>query len=334
MLHPLRSDLLRSTSPATRAVAPALATVALAVLLSAACSVGPPPGGPILSQPIARMSLRPEFRVFHDALVDYGNWVLIEPAGFVFRPKVNFESWRPYNDGFWVPTDFYGWVWVSTEPFGWATYHYGNWFYDVYQGWVWAPGVDWGPSWVTWSTSGVYAGWTPLGPSGNAGTQLPANATTWVQASSLGQPDLKGAVQSAKALSVDVAAARSADNPVTIEGVRVNTGPAFDWVERQGAGPLQIAKLQDLVTPDTPIVSGDRGPGQAPPRAGRSSAPDPNARLPIAIEAQRAAERAARETRIAQKGGPLLQIPVVRPFGVPTTRGAIAPVRSESDTLR
>jgi len=312
------------------------AILVVAVALFAGCAIGPSPGGPVPSQPIARISLRPEFRVFHDALVDYGDWVLIEPAGFVFRPKVNFESWRPYNDGFWVPTDFYGWVWVSTEPFGWATYHYGNWFYDVYQGWVWAPGVDWGPSWVSWSTSGVYAGWTPLGPSGIPNAQIPANATTWVQASSLGQPDLKNAVQAVKALSVDVAAARPANNPVTIEGVRVNTGPSFDWVERQGAGPLQIAKLQDLVTPNAPIVPGDRTLGDTPLRSDRSGviAPDPNARIPMAIEAQRAAERATRDARLAQKGGPVVQLPVVRPFGVPTTRGAIAPVRSESDTLR
>jgi hypothetical protein len=43
---------------------------------------------------------------------------------------------------------YYGWTWVSYEPWGWAPYHYGRWF--VYGGnWGWWPGP-------------VYVGYRPL----------------------------------------------------------------------------------------------------------------------------------------------------------------------------
>jgi len=129
----------------------------LASPLSCATSGGPPPP----SQPVARATLAPPLRVFYDALIDYGDWILIEPYGYVFRPAINQTDWRPYNDGFWAPTDSYGWVWISAEPFGWATYHYGTWFYDRFQRWVWLPGLDWGPAWVAWEESNDYVGWAP-----------------------------------------------------------------------------------------------------------------------------------------------------------------------------
>jgi hypothetical protein len=272
-----------------------VAAALLAILASlAGCAVGPPPGGPMPSQPIARMSLQPEYRVFHDALVDYGEWILIEPVGFVFRPRVNFDAWRPYNDGFWTPTDIYGWVWVSSEPFGWATYHYGNWFYDGYQGWVWAPGVDWGPAWVSWSTSGAYAGWAPTPPPNVRVAQAQVDATQWAPVAALGSPDLKGQVRTTRALGVELTSVRPADNPATIEGVKVNTGPSFDWVERNGAGPLTIGRLQDLVPTDEPLVpaADGRGGSRRPRGGGRS--PSRRSARPSARRARRAGRAARR----------------------------------------
>ena len=100
------------------------------------------------SMPAARAGLRPEYRIFYDTLNDYGQWMLIEPMGYVFRPQTEFNDWSPYAYGYWAPSDSYGWVWVSSEPYGWATYHYGRWFYDDLQGWVWVPGTEWAPAWV------------------------------------------------------------------------------------------------------------------------------------------------------------------------------------------
>ena len=94
----------------------------------------------------------------------------------MFRPQVDFSDWRPYSYGFWAPSDAYGWVWVSSEPYGWATYHYGRWYYDEFQGWVWIPGAEWGPAWVAWEQTDDYVGWAPLGPGGSWNQFRTANA--------------------------------------------------------------------------------------------------------------------------------------------------------------
>ena len=169
-LHRLTSPaaFARGRYPVLRLVRLGLAAAAIATL--PACSAGTAPGvTPPRSMPAARVALLPEYRLFYDALVDYGDWVLIEPRGFVFRPRVDPIWWRPYYDGYWAPTDTYGWVWNSADMFGWATYHYGRWFYDDFQGWVWTPGLEWGPSWVDWQMSADYVGWAPLPPAGAGG---------------------------------------------------------------------------------------------------------------------------------------------------------------------
>ena len=121
-----------------------------------------PPAPPAPSA--ARIGLAPAYRSFYDALEGEGDWTLIEPYGWVFRPKVNFDSWRPYQQGWWEPSDAFGWIWNSADAFGWVTDHYGSWFYDTYQGWVWQPGPVWGPAWVAWVSAGDYIGWAALGP--------------------------------------------------------------------------------------------------------------------------------------------------------------------------
>ena len=62
---------------------------------------------------------------FYDDLAPYGNWVERPNYGWVFRPHAVASSWRPYQRGHWVQTED-GWTWISTEPYGWATYHYGR----------------------------------------------------------------------------------------------------------------------------------------------------------------------------------------------------------------
>jgi hypothetical protein len=148
----------------------ALSVVTL--LLLASCAVqespspgSPPPGAPA-SMPAAKLGLAPQLRQFHDELLEHGDWVLVEPIGWVFRPRVNTVAWRPYQDGHWIPSYSYGWVWESNEPFGWITDHYGFWFFDEFQGWLWQPFGAWAPSWVAWVQVGDYVGWAPLPPDG------------------------------------------------------------------------------------------------------------------------------------------------------------------------
>jgi Family of unknown function (DUF6600) len=101
---------------------------------------------------------------FYDDLAPYGHWLQRPHYGWVWIPRAVAVSWRPYELGHWVWTD-YGWTWISDEPFGWATYHYGRWVDDPEYGWEWIPGDDWGPAWVDWQVSDDYIGWAPLPPS-------------------------------------------------------------------------------------------------------------------------------------------------------------------------
>jgi len=100
---------------------------------------------------------------FYDDLAPYGNWIERPSYGWVWTPTVVSTIWRPYEYGHWVWTDE-GWVWVTDEPYGWATYHYGRWYDDPEIGWAWVPGDEWGPAWVSWQAGADYVGWAPLPP--------------------------------------------------------------------------------------------------------------------------------------------------------------------------
>ncbi|MBI3539557.1 MAG: hypothetical protein HY076_04735 [Candidatus Eisenbacteria bacterium] len=214
----------------------ALSALALAAAATLGCaSAGFTPQTPTM--PAARQALRPEYRIFYDALTDYGDWVLIEPYGFVFHPKVDYASWRPYSYGFWAPSDTWGWVWISGEPFGWATYHYGSWLFDRFQGWVWMPGVDWGLT----------------------ATDLSAHVVPPAEAAPI------------------AASARPVENIVERDGVRFPFGPPFERVERAIGRPLTRVSIQELIAAGGAAASGQTRAGRgdhpaAPPPADAAAA--------------------------------------------------------------
>ena len=258
------------------------------------------------TMPAAKAGLQPEYRIFYDALEEYGDWTLIEPYGYVFRPRVSFVAWQPYQDGFWVPSDVWGWVWISSEPFGWATYHYGRWMNDRFEGWVWLPGVDWGPAWVDWQIADTYAGWAPLGPRGSELGGPPAGGYTYVPLSQLASTNLKAQIVPADQIAPAISLAKPADNPVVKNGVTIHRGPKFDLVER-AAGPLVRVKLAE-VAPGSPRRGTSTGTGAGPGA--------PTMTIEEQIDAtRRAAEDATRQARtIAETGGaPPARLSVVRP---------------------
>lgn len=110
-------------------------------------------------------------RASSDPVVDFsrlttmGEWVEIPGRGKGWRPDRVPEDWRPYVDGSWTWTRE-GWCWVSSEPWGWATYRYGRWLFEENRGWVWFPGDTWGPAWVDWRRNEAVVGWAPLAPPG------------------------------------------------------------------------------------------------------------------------------------------------------------------------
>lgn len=102
---------------------------------------------------------------FYDELSPYGTWIKDPQYGYVWRPDVDQEEFRPYySNGRWAMTE-YGNTWVSNYDWGWAPFHYGRWIYNRYNDWVWIPDTVWGPAWVSWRSGGGYYGWAPLGPS-------------------------------------------------------------------------------------------------------------------------------------------------------------------------
>jgi hypothetical protein len=117
----------------------------------------------ILPAGTAHAGVAVDISIFYDELAPYGDWVSINPYGWVWCPYNTRPGWRPYTDGHWAYTDF-GWTWVSDVEWGWAAYHYGRWFYDDLYGWVWVPGTVWGPAWVAWRYGDGYVGWAPLPP--------------------------------------------------------------------------------------------------------------------------------------------------------------------------
>ena len=281
----------------------ALALLALTQLSCAAAGFTPA----MHAQPVERMGLAPEYRIFYDALQDQGDWVYIQPAGYVFRPQENFITWRPYEDGFWAPSDIYGWTWISSEPFGWATYHYGTWFYDRYYGWVWAPGRDWGPAWVAWQVADDYAGWSPLLTPGPADDQIPGGAWTYAPLNMLGSTNLSGRVLHAPELAGRVKEIHPVRNPGEHAGVVFNRGPGFDLVEKW-TGSLPRVKIEPLEAQAPAGAAPAIRPGtvkgatRAAAKAGERAVP-----LPTPIETVRmAAADAARAARaLADRGGPL-----------------------------
>lgn len=248
----------------------------------------------------AKAGLQPEYRIFYDALEEYGDWTLIEPYGYVFRPRVSFVAWQPYQEGFWVPSDIWGWVWISSEPFGWATYHYGTWMFDRFQGWVWIPGLDWGPAWVSWQLADQYAGWAPLGPRGVGLGGVPGGGYTYVPLSQLASTNLKAQIVKADEIAQQLTAAKPADNTAVRGGVTIHRGPQFAVVER-AAGPLARVKLSEVAP----------GGGKRGASTGVSTMT-----LEEQVDAtQRAADDATRQARmVAETGGsPPQRLSVVRP---------------------
>ncbi len=116
----------------------------------------PPPPAP---QVHAEISIT----FIYDYLGKYGYWVYLNPYGYVWIPRGVGRHWRPYTEGRWVWTE-YGWMWVSTHPWGWIPFHYGRWGWNSRLGWFWVPDVVWAPAWVVWRFGDLYIGWAPLPP--------------------------------------------------------------------------------------------------------------------------------------------------------------------------
>jgi hypothetical protein len=326
-----------------KSATPRLAIIALALSsLLAGCAAQGPSGGDVIvrSEPAARIGLRPEYRVFYDALVDYGDWDLIEPYGYVFRPRVDPIVWRPYSYGYWAPTDLYGWVWVSSDPFGWATDHYGRWLYDDYKGWVWIPGVSWGPAWVTWRMNDQYVGWAPIGPPGYDmnGARIPGGPFLYSSLPMFANTNVHERAVTADHLAPETRSSLEPVNEVVErDGVRIPTGPPMQRVERATGFPITRAHLDDAVPIGTPTDAAKR-PAEGSlgaPRDGEAGGSNAGVRVE-AIRRAAAEAASAAEALANQRATAPARVPVVRPFGVPGMKPgapAAAPAHPAAKTV-
>ena len=99
----------------------------------------------------------------------HGHWINVDSYGLAWVPNAVDVSWAPYSVGRWCYRPFYGWTWVSYEPWGWLPYHYGRWYRSSMYGWCWLPGPSftfnfWSPALVTFYSGPSWISWCPLGP--------------------------------------------------------------------------------------------------------------------------------------------------------------------------
>ncbi len=99
----------------------------------------------------------------------YGRWMHIGSYGIAWVPISVGVGWSPYSIGRWCYRSFYGWTWISYEPWGWLPYHYGRWHHSASFGWCWLPGPSfsfnfWSPGLVSFYRGPGWISWCPLGP--------------------------------------------------------------------------------------------------------------------------------------------------------------------------
>ena len=314
------------------------ALAAALMLLAASCAVqgGPgeagtpaPSSPPSSSSSAARLGLAPAVRPLYDALEGEGDWVLVEPQGWVFRPRVNSVAWRPYQDGHWEPSYAFGWVWESHDPFGWITDHYGFWFYDDFQGWLWKPYGAWAPSWVAWVQVGNFVGWAPLPPTGTTITaEPPGGMFTYLPRQALTQSNASTSAIQVRGIPDDGSALEPIDRTSSYLGVYYNTGPELGEVLGVAATDrLRMDERDGRV--EVPV------PTRRPDMMG----PAPSLTLPALSERSRGAWTAARREFGAARPGrsgssPGVTSPPASPPPPPAEPPRIKPVTSPADTLK
>jgi hypothetical protein len=206
---------------------------------------------------------------FYDSLAPYGDWIEMNPYGWVWAPRSLTSDWRPYREGHWVYTD-YGWTWVSYEDWGWAPYHYGRWALDRRYGWVWVPGSVWAPAWVSWRWGGGYAGWAPLPPEADVTVVrtsygIDPLAYSFVEVRHLAEPRIVDLyVPPARNVTL-VSVTENVTNYRVVDDRVVNSGVRVDEVERATGHAVPRARIAEVSTPTPTRVRGNEVAIYKPP---------------------------------------------------------------------
>jgi hypothetical protein len=82
----------------------------------------------------------------------YGQYVDVAGYGYCWQPYGVNLGWDPFMNGYWAFSPPFGYVWVSSYPWGWMPYRYGRWVFINGRGWFWQPG-----SWGGWHSQPLIA---------------------------------------------------------------------------------------------------------------------------------------------------------------------------------
>jgi hypothetical protein len=241
-----------------------------------------------------------DLSLFHDRLAVHGDWIHLEPHGWVWTPRHMAHGWRPYTVGHWAYTDC-DWTWVSDEPWGWATYHYGRWAFDPSYGWVWVPDPVWGPAWVAWRSGGGFVGWAPLPPGidvsiGDVDISLDPFAFAFVESRFLVEPALLRHVLPVVRNVTLLPATRNFTRYTIVNGVYSNHGVDVKEVERASGRAITRLRLRD--------VGSEKQVTHAVGRSGELGVYRPAVRPPAAVPTARdmAGPGGAAATRTVEHG--------------------------------
>ncbi len=207
------------------------------------------------------------YSTFYQKLDPYGAWIETSNYGYVFQPQVASRSadWRPYTDGHWVYTDA-GWTWISSEPFGWATYHYGRWAQLRSVGWVWVPGDEWAPAWVAWRRGNDFVGWAPLPPEARFNRQtglqnyrIGPEQFAFVPVSEFGGPEsVQVIVPPARNVTI-INQTTNVTNITYNKTIVVDRGPSYDDLRSRSRHQIPRLRLERSrgANAEQPVIRGD-----------------------------------------------------------------------------
>ena len=201
---------------------------------------------------------------FYDRLSPYGDWIDLNPYGYVWVPRHMGYRWRPYSDGHWVWTD-YGWTWIADEEWGDIPFHYGRWGWDNEIGWFWVPGSVWGPAWVSWRSNDQYMGWAPFPPGfefragmnfNSLSINIPFNFWVFIQGPHFQDLNLNPYVLPFERNQTIVNFTSMHNNMYTRDNRIINEGMGLDEVRRITGRAVPVYALQNAPQPGRTRVVG------------------------------------------------------------------------------
>ncbi len=215
----------------------------------------PSASAPVLAPGVGN-AVDADYSVFYERLEPHGTWLETPQFGEIWQPAPQYTppGWQPYTRGEWTYADV-GWTWVSSEPFGWATYHYGRWSNISNRGWCWIPGNEWAPAWVSWRTSGDYVGWAPLPvQAGFRGNRIGVNIDiefdsgpgcyNFVPNRYFGSSSIYRYVMPRNQNVAIIENTTNVTNIIRDNNIVINQGPNYTSLNASQVNPIRTARLQ------------------------------------------------------------------------------------------